>query len=179
MRFRRPLQLARVLARGLVYTVAVILVLVAAGLAALQTGWAKNQLRSLIVRQANQYLTATLEIGRLEGSIFRGIQLGDIRLSRGGDTLVSIDDVSLSYSIRELFERGTIIRRLRVARPRVIAARQPDGRWNLGALVKREARQNQSTGPRRPIRILAIEVADGTVTLQDPLTFGAARVPSS
>ena len=38
--------------------------------------------------QANQYLTATLAIGRLEGSLVRGIQLGDVRLSREGRTLI-------------------------------------------------------------------------------------------
>ena len=55
-------------------------------MAAVETGWAKNQIRHLIVRQANEYLTATLTIGRLEGSIFRGLQLGDITLARDGRT---------------------------------------------------------------------------------------------
>ena len=57
-------------------------------MAAAETGWAKNQIRSLIVRQANQYLTATLNIGRLEGSLFRGLQLGDITLDRDGHTII-------------------------------------------------------------------------------------------
>src|ERR1700693_5101351 len=103
-------RIALVVARVVVYTVAAVLIVVGLAIAALETGWGKNQIRGLIVRQANQYLTATLEIGRLEGTLLRGIQLGDIRLSRDGETIVSIDDVSLSYSLRELFEPGTIIR---------------------------------------------------------------------
>ncbi|MQA31204.1 MAG: AsmA family protein, partial [Luteitalea sp.] len=178
MLLRRPVRLAAVLLRGALYVLAGVLVLIAIAMAAVETGWAKNQLRGLIVRQANQYLTASLEIGRLEGSIFRGIQLGDVRLSREGTTLVSIDDVSLSYSIRELLQGGVVIRRISLARPQIVAARQPDGRWNLGALVKREARQNGSSGPGRPIHILSIEISDATITLADPLAFGAARVPS-
>ena len=48
-------------------------------------GWAKNYLRGLIVRQANQFLTATLEIGALEGSLCAGVELRDVRLSRGSE----------------------------------------------------------------------------------------------
>ena len=55
----RPFRFARALGRGLVYTVAAVLVLVGLATAAVETGWVKNQLRALIVRQANQYLTAT------------------------------------------------------------------------------------------------------------------------
>ena len=36
----------------------------------------RKRIRGLIVRQANQYLTATLSIGRLEGSVLRGIAAG-------------------------------------------------------------------------------------------------------
>src|SRR5437763_10163246 len=102
----------------MIYTIVLVLILIGIGLGLVETGWAKNQIRALIVRQANQYLTARLDIGRLEGSLLRGIQLGDIRLSRGDETLISIDDVSLSYSIRELLQPGLVIKRISVARPR-------------------------------------------------------------
>ena len=171
-------RIALVVARVVVYTVAALLIVVGLAITALETGWGKNQIRRLIVRQANQYLTATLEIGRLEGSLLRGIQLGDIRVSREGETIISIDDVSLSYSVRELFEPGLTIRRIQLARPRVFAARQPDGRWNLAALIRREVRQNERTGPGRPIHILSIEVREGDVILSDPLTFGSVHVPA-
>jgi autotransporter translocation and assembly factor TamB len=169
---------ARFLGRALVYLIALVLIIVGISISVLETGWAKNQIRALIIRQANQYLTARLDIGRLEGSLLRGLQLGDIRLSRNNEPIIAIDDVSLSYSLRELWQNGTIIRRIRLTRPRVVAAKQRDGRWNLAALVRREAREQQRTGPGRPIQILSIEVVDGTVRLRDPLQFGAAYVPT-
>jgi hypothetical protein len=147
-------------------------------LGVVETGWAKNRLRGLLVRQANQYLTATLSIGRLEGSLLGGIQLGDISLGREGHTLVRIDEVALTYSIRELFSQGVVIRSARLTRPYVVAAKLPDGRWDLGALVKRESREDERTGPGRPIHVQSIEVIDGRVSLQDPLDFGAAHVPT-
>src|SRR5262249_26210857 len=158
--------------------VLVALVLIVTGLVVLQTGWAKNQIRALIVRQANQYLTATLSIGRLQGSLVRGIELGDITLARNGQTIISIDDVAVSYSIRELFSEGTSIREIRIARPHVIAEKEPDGRWNLGALIRRTTQVAERRGPGRPITLRSIQVTDGSVSLREPISFGAVHIPS-
>ena len=169
---------ARHLARILVYVLAAILIVIGVGLSVLETGWAKNRLRELIVGQANQYLTATLSIGSLSGSILRGLQLGQVHVARDGRTLISIDEIALSYSIRELIEAGTIIRRVRMTRPRFVISRQSDGRWDIAAMVKRERRAGQQTGPNRSIVVQRIEITDGNVQLNDPLDFGAAHVPT-
>jgi autotransporter translocation and assembly factor TamB len=168
----------RKLARAIVGLIAFALLLVGVGLAIVETGWAKNRLRGLIVSQANQYLTATLTIGSLGGSLLRGLQLKDIALSRDGHTLIRVDEISLSYSIRELFQQGVVIRRVRLMRPQVAGAKMADGHWDLGALVKRESREDERTGPGRPIEIQSIEVVDGRVSLGNPLDFGAAHVPT-
>jgi len=177
-RLRRARSISATLAKAAIGLIAVILALVLIGIAVVETGWAKDRIRDLIVRQANQYLTATLSIGRLEGSLLRGLQLGEISLGRDGHTLIQIDEVAVSYSIRELFQRGVVIRRVRLTRPHVVGAKMADGRWDLGALVRRESREQDRTGPNRPIEIQSIEVVDGRISLQDPLDFGPAHVPT-
>ena len=154
------------------------LTIVVIAIAVVQTGWAKDLIRDLIVRQANQYLTATLSIGRLEGSLLRGLQLGEISLGRDGRTLIRIEEVALTYSIRELFQKGVVIRNVRLTRPYVVGAKMADGRWDLGALVKRNSQEQNRTGPNRPIEIQTIDVIDGRISLQDPLDFGPAHVPT-
>jgi uncharacterized protein involved in outer membrane biogenesis len=166
------------LAKAVIGLVALLLAIVLLVLAAVETGWAKDRIRDLIVRQANQYLTATLSIGRLEGSLLRGLQLGEISLGRDGHTLIRIDEIAVRYSIRELFQRGVVIRQVRLTRPQVVGAKMADGRWDLGALVRRESREQDRTGPTRPIEIQSIEVVDGRISLQDPLDFGPAHVPT-
>jgi autotransporter translocation and assembly factor TamB len=177
-RLRRFRSLSATAAKGLIGLVAFLLLLVVGALLVAETGWGKNRIRGLIIRQANQYLTATLNIGHLEGSLVRGLELGDITLDRDGRTLVKIDRVALAYSIRELFQQGVTIRKIRLTRPYVAGRKMADGRWDLGALVKRESREQERTGPNRPIRIQSIEVVDGHVSLGSPLMFGAARVPT-
>src|SRR5690348_11072861 len=93
-------------AKTIVFIVLTIVVLAALVLAAIQTGWAKNRIRNLIVTQANEYLTATLSIGRLEGSLIRGLRLGDVTVSRDGKPLIHIDEIGVAYSVRELLQRG-------------------------------------------------------------------------
>ena len=159
------------LAKVLVGLVALVLILVGVGLAVLETAWAKEAIRSLIVRQANQYLTATLSIGRLEGSLLRGIVLGDVSVARGDQTLIRIDEIAVAYSIREILQKGVVIRSVRLTRPYVAGAKTPDGRWDLSALVKRETREDQRTGPGRPIEVQSIEIIDGRISLHDPLDF--------
>ncbi len=175
---RRARSLARWLIRAVVILVAIILAVTGVVIAVVETTWAKDQLRAIVVRQANQYLTATLDIGRLEGSLFGGLTLGNVALSREGHPIIAIDEVRLSYSLRELWQNGTVIRRVVITRPRVVAAKQPDGRWDLGALVKRDASQQSRTGPGRAIEIQAIELIDANVTLRDPFQFGPAHVPT-
>src|ERR1019366_7124136 len=174
---RHITRLARLLVKIAVYGTAAILIVIGIAIAVIETGWAKNRIRDLIVHQANQYLTATLEIGRLEGSFFRGIKLGDIRLSKNGHTIVAIDDVSLSYSLRELFQQGVVIREIRLFRPRVAMARTPEGKWDITDLVKRDAREEKKTGPARPLEIDRIEVFDGDIELHAALAFGAGHCP--
>src|SRR5258708_6044455 len=132
---------SKLLVRIFVRLVLLVLILVGIAIAAVETGWAKNRIRGLIVRQANEYLSATLDIEELSGSLLSGLQLGKIRLSRDGKTLIAIDEVALSYSIRELLQPGVVIRRIRLTRPRIVAGKLPDGRWDLGALLKRESRE--------------------------------------
>ncbi|HEX7139702.1 MAG TPA: hypothetical protein VF219_17755, partial [Vicinamibacterales bacterium] len=171
-------RLLRSTARVLITTLIIILAAIGVGVAAIETSWGKNRIRDLIVYQANQYLTATLTIGGLEGSILRGVQLHDIRLAQDGREMVSVDELALSYSVKELFQSGTVIRRLRLLKPVVNLSRLPDGGWDLVSIVKRERREGESTGPRRSITVQAVEVIDGHVQVHGPLDFGAAHAPT-
>src|SRR5512142_2788034 len=157
-----------------------LVVVLAIGAAALliQTPWAKEKLRALMVRQANQYLTASLEIGHLEGSLFEDITLRDVRLSEAGRPLVAIDTVTVAYSIREIWSHGVVIDRIRLVAPRITATKRPDGRWDLASLVRKNAEEGPRKGPGRAVSLRAIEIDHGTIVLGTPVEFGAVHIPS-
>jgi len=173
----RPRRIARALARGVVYLTVAVIVLGGVGMLALESQWGKGQIRNLIVAQSNRFLTGTLEIDRVEGSLFRGVELEGVRLLQDGTPTITIRSASLVYSIRELYESGTVIRSLNLRGLHVVGARGADGRWNLGNLV----RPRPPRPPGRPARLIAfqrVEISDGTVEFLSPLTLGAAHVPS-
>lgn len=145
----------------------------------LETPWGSNQIRELAVTLANRYLAAHLSIDRLDGSLLRGVQLDGVRLEQAGTTVVAIERVTVGYSLRQLVgaNRTTTIRSLELVRPRVVAERGPDGRWNLAALVR--ARPSQPGGPQRMVRLDTITVVDGTIDLRSPVSVGAIRMPST
>jgi uncharacterized protein involved in outer membrane biogenesis len=128
--------------------VVIALVTVALALAATvfvvtRSAWARGRLLDLAVAQANTYLTATLSIGRVDGSLLRGVELVDVRLTRDGETLVAIDRVSLGYDIRELSRGAIVIRQVVLERPRVTARRRPDGaRCSVIIRTHRKSRQH-------------------------------------
>lgn len=165
-------------ARGVVAVGLAVVLVAIAGAVLLETGWGREQLRALIVSQANRYLTATLEIGHLGGSLLRGVDLERVRLVRDGRALIAIDRVVVDYSPGELFGGGTLIRRLTLDGLAVQAARGADGQWDVAALVRRDPQRPPRQGPPRPIQIDTIVIRNSTVRLGSPVTLGAAHVPT-
>jgi len=158
--------------------VLVVLLLVALLYVAVETPWAKDEIRALLVRQANQYLTATLQIGRLEGSLLRGLTLRDVRLEQDGRTLIAIDRLSVAYNIREIWSRGIVIDRIHLVEPRISATKRPDGRWDLASIIRQRAQEAERKGPDRSVHIADIQIDRGTIVLHTPVAFGAAHIPS-
>ena len=148
----------------------------AAAIALAETPWGKNRLRDLIVSQADAYLDGSLTIARLEGSLVGGVRLEGVRLSKDGRDLVTIDDISIDYSLGQLLSRQIVITGIALTRPRVALARTPDGRWNLAAIVRRSGTPTPASPPR-PFVLAAVHVSDGTVVLRDPLDFGDVHTP--
>jgi autotransporter translocation and assembly factor TamB len=156
-----------------------VLLLAIAAAVLIQTSWGHDRLRDLVVSQSARYLTATLDIGRLGGSLLRGIDLENVRLTRDGQPIISIERLSLGYNIRELIGQGPVLRSIVLDRPRIVASRLPDGRWDLAGLVVRNPSRPREPGGGPSIEIDAIEVRDASVTLRDAVNFGAAHLPTA
>ncbi|MEQ1911168.1 MAG: hypothetical protein ABMA15_20280, partial [Vicinamibacterales bacterium] len=153
---------------------AIVLVVIAA--IVIRTDWGRERLRAVIVSQANRVLDGTLSLGRVNGSLLRGIELEDVTLSRDGEAMVVVDRARVTYGLRELYNQGTTIRSITLERPRIVLRQRPDGRWNFSDLVRRSG--PPSSGPGRRVRIDSIEVHDGRVSLQTPVSLGAAHLPA-
>jgi len=176
-----PRQILRVLGFGVAVVVGLSILAVVAGRIALTTPWGQERIRRLIVSQSSRFLTGTLEIDRIGGSILRGVVLHGVRVVQDRISVVTIESASVAYSWRELYRDangGTTIRHLRLQGLRVEVAKDADGRWNVGRLVRPRPPRPPGALPPSLILFERIEVVDSTIGFLDPLLFGAVRVPS-
>src|SRR5687767_1453961 len=125
---RRSLQVAAFLCT-LVVGVASMAVIVT------QTTWFKEWLRGFIVRQADDYVNGRLSIGRLDGNLFFGVELGDVDVTVNGETVVDIDDVGLDYNVLTLIGGDVVLDDIRLTRPVLRLKRDAEG-WNLAHLIR-------------------------------------------
>src|SRR5688572_26026968 len=100
-----------------------------------QTTWFKEWLRGFIVRQADDYVNGRLSIGRLDGNLFFGVELGDVDITVNGKSVVDIDDVGLDYNALTFFGGDVVLDDIRLTRPVVRLERTADG-WNLARLFR-------------------------------------------
>ncbi len=167
----------RILLRIIATLVVAVLALAVLGAGLIRTDWAHERMRRLVLSQAHRWLEPTLDISRIEGSLLSGLELSGVSLTADGLTLVAIDRVTVSYSLRQLFSDGTVIDRITLDRPRFEVRQEADGRWNIASIVRRQPRTTPSGGGRH-IRINALTLHDGTVLFHTPITLGVARVPT-
>jgi uncharacterized protein involved in outer membrane biogenesis len=99
-----------------------------------QTTWFKEWLRGFVVRQAEDYVNGRLSIGRLDGNLFTGIELGDVAVTMDGTRVVDVGEIGLHYNPLTLIKGDVVLDHIRLDRPRLVLERTASG-WNLAHLV--------------------------------------------
>jgi autotransporter translocation and assembly factor TamB len=150
--------------------------IIALALIVSQTAWFRDWTRRYMVRQANQYLNGQLSIGRLSGNLFFGAELSDVAIDVNGERLIFIRQIGVDYSIFDLLSKGIVLDDIRLDEPRFVIRRTADG-WNLGRLVKEQAREAEREGPARPVAVGSIGISGGDFVLEGVGTVGGVVAP--
>ena len=142
-----------------------------------QTPWFRDWLRRYIVRESKQYLNGELAIGGLNGNLLFGVNLSDVAVDVSGERVLAVKGLTVDYSVFDFISRGIIIDEIRIVEPSIVAERDARG-WNLARLVKKQEREADRTGPRRPISLGSIAIEDANVTIRHRGVVPAAyRLP--
>src|SRR5262245_10806451 len=162
--------------RVLMMTVATVFVVAGALAALTQTAWFKERLRDYIVRESGEYLNGSLSIQKLGGNLFSGVELENIELSMDGNRVVAVQSLALDYRVAELVTRGLSLDYIRLNKP-VVHLKHDDEGWSIGRLLKKQAREADREGPKRPISIGDISISDGLVIVDEPNQNPSIDVP--
>src|SRR5687767_785238 len=131
-----------------------------------QTTWFKEWLRGFIVKQAEDYVNGRLSIGRLDGNLFFGVDLGDVDVTMNGQTVVDVDDIALDYNAFTLIRGGIVLDEIRLTRPVLRLARNAQG-WNLAHLIRARTPDPDEPKNRRTLEIGEIAISDGTLYVDE------------
>ena len=141
-----------------------------------QTPWFRDWLRRYVVRESKQYLNGELTIGRIGGNLLFGVDLSDVAVDVSGERVVAVKALELDYSVFDLFSKGIVLDGIKVTSPALRIERDATG-WNLARLVKRQSREADREGPRRPISLPSIEIADARIDIADRTGAAGYRLP--
>ena len=139
--------------------VTVLVVLVVASIVTLETSWAKERMRRLAVDRAAPYLTGELAIGRLDGSLLRGVELHNVSLTQPTGEAVRAEVITVRYDPLRLWREGLAFDSIEIRSPVVHVIQEADGGWNLARLVRTRAPSGRSAS----FRIDAIDMDDADV----------------
>jgi autotransporter translocation and assembly factor TamB len=138
---------------------------IAVALIVSQTPWFRDWVRRYVVRESKQYLNGELTIGKLGGNLFFGVQLSDVAVDLSGERVVAVKDVEVDYSIFTLLSKGIVLDEIKLVEPALRLEQTSDG-WNIKHLVKEQRKEAEREGPRRPLSLQSIEIADGSLTIE-------------
>lgn len=144
---------------GLILLVTLGLCLVAL-LTVLQSDWLRERLRGVAVTQAAKYLSGQLTIGRLSGSLWRGVVLDDVTLTQPEGVVFHADRVTARYDIVTLAHKHVVLSEIIVEQPNVKIAQNAGG-WNVAHLL----RPSSSNGPPTDFRIDRLQLINGEIAV--------------
>ena len=142
-----------------------------------QTPWFRDWLRRYVVRESKQYLNGELTIGRIGGNLLFGVDVSDVAVDVSGERVVAVKSLELDYSILDFISKGIVVDEIKLVSPVLRVERDRHG-WNLGRLVKKQAREADREGPGRPISMPSIEIADANLYIDDRVGADGYRLPS-
>lgn len=90
-----------------------------------------------ILKMANSFLIGKVELKDIRFSSAEGIELSQFRLLSAGDTVASIERLTLSLDYKPLFDNKAYINRITLENPRIKLLRSlQDSLWNIDKIAK-------------------------------------------
>ena len=123
------------LKRLILWTPAIIFMLIAILLLSTQTRPFKNWFRDYAVAQANETINGELTIGRLDGNLYKTVTLEDVTVRTGTDTLVAASSVYVRYDLFAMLGGVIQFDSIVIDSLHINLEQTADSTWNLARLI--------------------------------------------
>ena len=138
----------------------------------LRTAQFQELLRSHIVSTLNTTLPGEVSLGRVEGSVWRGLQLTDLIVRYEEEEVVRIPRLTVGYTLRPLLNGQVSLTQVDVYEPVVRVVQDEEGNWNLVQAFVPDTTRETDSSPGVSIVLGAVTIHNAAVELvpagQDP-----------
>ncbi len=147
---------------------AILLVLaLAAGLVALgilyQSGDLHRRAREAVVKLATGAFDGEIEFGRISGSLLQTLQIEDLRLFRGADTLLQVDTLRCRWRPISLLWGHLTLHRVEFIGTRIAVHQAGDGSWNYERYLRNAG---EPSGREWTLQLKSLRLRDTAVRVQ-------------
>lgn len=110
-----------------------------------QTKIFKSWLKDFAVEKSTDFLNTEIALEEIKGNFFSNLSLVGLKLKNETETLVKIDEISLSYDLSEILEKKIQIDFVKIESPFVSASQINDSTWNLQQILKPTEEEESDT----------------------------------
>jgi autotransporter translocation and assembly factor TamB len=118
------------------YTGIGLFILILLFFSASQTSTFREYLRKTVIEQANKNLNGTLNIGKIDGTIFTSIILRNTVLNMGRDTLLNAGKIEIRTSPLQLLLKKIKIRKFEIVKAQISLIVDSTGKLNISKLTR-------------------------------------------
>jgi hypothetical protein len=167
--------------RKLLIGAGVLLALVAVAVIALsvvvKTYLKSDKLKAIIIPKAEEFTGRTVELDRIDVSLFKGVVLKGLTVKEGQGDFVSVQEFVLAYDLLPLLRKQLVIRKIVLVSPQVRIMRLSEDRYNFSDILERAsggegpAKEAKPEDGGLPVSIVAqrVVVEDARVEFADAM----------
>jgi translocation and assembly module TamB len=109
------------------------LLLVILGVLFTQTPWCRNLVRTVALDAIHKAIHGTVRIGEVDGNLLTRIEVKDVSLVEGSDTIAVIPHLYVRYNPVKILKGILHIDSVSIDTPRLFFRQHDDGKWNLSS----------------------------------------------
>ncbi|MFZ0256902.1 MAG: hypothetical protein WAN46_14945, partial [Gammaproteobacteria bacterium] len=141
------------------------------------TGPIRTAFVRAVAAVVSTFIDGSLDVGSLQGSILTDPTLSNITLKDAdGETVVSIQELRLRYSLRGFLQDRLHIQRVEIVAPRVNLVEEPDGRLNLERVLSLEPKPSESAPSSLTVKLDQLVLSEGHIRLRLPAVPGTRAI---
>ncbi|MGC9341936.1 MAG: translocation/assembly module TamB domain-containing protein [Bacteroidales bacterium] len=154
---------------------AIILILLVA--AVIQIKPVKQKIGHIAGEKVSEMINGEFKIKEIEGNFFSELELRDISLKQGSDTVLFLENIKVRYNLVPLLSGRVQVYYLGLKKPGLWFEQLNDSTWNFNQILKpTEKEQEKKEGGSLNLDLDTLKIIDGDIEISSPDTIIPGRI---